>query len=72
MAAITHSLLSGVSLPVLRIYASLARVGQALKQHRQRSQQLHDLAAFTDRELWDVGLSRSDFLAIRQGSFRRD
>lgn len=72
MAAITQSFLSGIGLPMLRLRTGLARIGEALVERRLRNQQLRDLTAFSDRELWDVGLSRSDFLAIEKGTFRRD
>jgi uncharacterized protein YjiS (DUF1127 family) len=39
---------------------------------RQRARQLHELYSMSDRELWDVGLSRSDRLAIDEGTYRRD
>jgi uncharacterized protein YjiS (DUF1127 family) len=31
-----------------------------------------ELAAYSDRELWDLGLSRSDLMSVDQGTFRRD
>ena len=72
MAAITQSLLSGISLPMLRVRAFFGHIGEALVERRLHNQQLRDLTSFSDRELWDVGLSRSDFMAIRDGTFRRD
>jgi uncharacterized protein YjiS (DUF1127 family) len=39
---------------------------------RQRSRDIQALAAFSDRELWDLGLGRSDLQAIINGSKCRD
>lgn len=44
----------------------------ALAARRTRGQELRQLARYTDRELRDLGLSRTDFVAIAEGSFRRD
>lgn len=39
---------------------------------RQRARDTAALEAFTDRELWDLGLSRSDLPRLTDGTFRRD
>ena len=41
-------------------------------EKRDRAREMWELHRLTDRELWDVGLSRSDFMAIEQGTYRRD
>jgi uncharacterized protein YjiS (DUF1127 family) len=41
-------------------------------ERRVRAREMRELYGLSDRELWDVGLSRSDFLAIEQGTYRRD
>jgi uncharacterized protein YjiS (DUF1127 family) len=41
-------------------------------KQRAQARELEDLYRFSDRELWDIGLSRSDFLSIEQGTYRRD
>jgi uncharacterized protein YjiS (DUF1127 family) len=33
---------------------------------------MQDLYRCSDRDLWDMGLSRSDLMAIENGSFHRD
>jgi len=38
---------------------------------RQRAQARATLQSFSDRELWDLGLSRSDIPAIIKGTYRR-
>jgi uncharacterized protein YjiS (DUF1127 family) len=43
-----------------------------LAQRRARAEELRELYRCTDRELWDIGLSRSDFMAIENGTYRRD
>jgi uncharacterized protein YjiS (DUF1127 family) len=40
--------------------------------HRQRARELNELFGFDERELRDLGLSRSDFPSIQNGTFRRD
>ena len=52
--------------------APFQRLGAYMAQRRTRSRQISELYRFTDRELWDVGLSRSDILAIEHGVYRRD
>ena len=39
---------------------------------RQRAQELDELYAFTDRDLRDLGLSKSDLPAIERGLYRRE
>ncbi len=72
MAAVTHAAFSTAPGPVLRLLARLAHVFEALAARRERARQMRELYAFTDRDLWDVGLSRSDFMAIEKGVYRRD
>jgi uncharacterized protein YjiS (DUF1127 family) len=54
---------------------TLARLGHlaaAWAARRARNRDLRELYRFSDRELWDVGLSRSDILAIARGTYSRD
>jgi uncharacterized protein YjiS (DUF1127 family) len=39
---------------------------------RRRARELRELFAFDERELRDLGLSRSDFMSIENGTYRRD
>jgi len=39
---------------------------------RRRSRELNELFAFDERELRDLGLSRSDFISIENGTYRRE
>ena len=41
-------------------------------RRRARAREMQDLYRCSDRELSDMGLSRSDLMAIQNGSFRRD
>lgn len=50
----------------------LSRQAVTWKQNRQRAREIRELARFTDRDLWDVGLSRSDLMALEKGNYRRD
>lgn len=48
------------------------RVATRWQERRRRSRELNELFAFDDRELRDLGLSRSDFMSIQDGTFHRD
>jgi len=48
------------------------QISNYLIARRRRAKQLQDLYGMNDRELWDLGLSRSDFPAIEDGTYRRD
>jgi uncharacterized protein YjiS (DUF1127 family) len=50
----------------------LNRVSASWAARRQRSRQVLELYRASDRELWDMGLSRSDLPAIARGTHRRD
>jgi uncharacterized protein YjiS (DUF1127 family) len=54
------------------LQARLARIDATWTARRKRAREVQDLYRFTDRELWDVGLSRSDLPAIADGTYRRD
>jgi uncharacterized protein YjiS (DUF1127 family) len=41
-------------------------------QRRARAREMQELNRCSDRELWDMGLSRSDLLSIEAGVFQRD
>jgi uncharacterized protein YjiS (DUF1127 family) len=38
---------------------------------RARNREMQELYRLGDRELWDLGLSRSDLLRVENGSYRR-
>jgi uncharacterized protein YjiS (DUF1127 family) len=48
------------------------RLGAYFAARRARSLEMRELYRFSDRELWDVGLSRSDLLSIEKGVYRKD
>ncbi|WP_428537739.1 DUF1127 domain-containing protein [Rhodopila sp.] len=50
----------------------LRRLAAYLADRRERRRAADALHRFSDRELWDVGLSRGDILSIGRGSFRND
>ncbi|MBN8926584.1 MAG: hypothetical protein BGO51_08540 [Rhodospirillales bacterium 69-11] len=72
MAAVTHLGSAKAHAPVSLGWTPIRRALDAWAERRARTRQLRDLAAFSDRELWDVGLSRGDLLAVEKGTFRRD
>jgi uncharacterized protein YjiS (DUF1127 family) len=55
-----------------RLHAGLDRISAFWAARRERAQQSEVLFRFSDRELWDLGLSRSDIPGILNGSYRRD
>ena len=55
-----------------RLQAGFHRVAALWAMRRQRTREAEVLYTFSDRELWDVGLSRSDIPGIIQGKYRRD
>ena len=54
------------------ILSPIRTLAAAWVKRRTRTRELRELARFTDRDLWDVGLSRSDIWSIEQGTYRRD
>jgi uncharacterized protein YjiS (DUF1127 family) len=57
---------------LLQVSAWLHRLPAGWSARRARNRELQDLYRCSDRELGDMGLSRSDFLAIEKGFYRRD
>jgi uncharacterized protein YjiS (DUF1127 family) len=57
--------LSSIQVGLQRLWASWA-------ERRMRAREMGELYRFSDRELWDVGLSRSDIIGIEKGTYRRD
>ncbi len=55
-----------------RLKVRAADMAARLARRREFSREMRQLRRFTDAELHDIGLSRSDILAIEAGSFRRD
>lgn len=75
MATVIHSSpVSGLTrhnpIALLRLLADLAVARWHAR--RRRARELHELFSFDERELRDLGLSRSDFMAIEHGTYRRD
>jgi uncharacterized protein YjiS (DUF1127 family) len=48
------------------------RVTTRWQERRRRTRELNELFTFGERELRDLGLSRSDFMSIQNGTFHRD
>jgi uncharacterized protein YjiS (DUF1127 family) len=53
-------------------FARLHKLGAWWAERRAKHNEMQELYAFSDRELWDVGLSRSDLMAIEKGTYRKD
>jgi uncharacterized protein YjiS (DUF1127 family) len=58
--------------PGVRFALALQDIGAAWIKRRRQAGAMQALYCFNDRELWDIGLSRSDLPAIENGTFRRD
>jgi len=54
-----------------RLRLALDRFAAWRTERRQRSAILHDLYSFDERDLQDLGISRYDFKAIANGTYRR-
>ena len=68
-----QQILAGEISPLFsRLRARIARSGAVWAERRRTARSLRQLDLCSDRELWDLGLSRSDFPAIIDGTFRRD
>ena len=47
-----------------RIIESISRIGAAIHESRQRARTRSELARLTDRQLADIGVSRSDIPSV--------
>ncbi len=65
-----NALDTGTGLSELR--ARLSHLGTYWSERRTHARQMRELYRFSDRELWDVGLNRSDIMLIGKGIYRRD
>jgi uncharacterized protein YjiS (DUF1127 family) len=57
---------------LVRLQAGISRLRAGWRTRRQRTRDVASLYTFSDRELWDLGLSRSDITGISNGTYRRD
>jgi uncharacterized protein YjiS (DUF1127 family) len=73
MAAVVHSA-SGFARfnPLPGLIAGFDRLAARWHASRTRARELRELFAFDDHDLRDLGLSRSDFMALRDGTYRRE
>jgi uncharacterized protein YjiS (DUF1127 family) len=60
------------SIWLARLQSTLHRINTARKARRRLDRDARQLYAFSDRELWDLGLGRSDVPSIIAGTYRRD
>ncbi len=58
--------------PMQGLGAWLSRRLATFIERRRHAREMADLAAYSDRELWDLGLSRSDLMSVDRGTFHRD
>jgi uncharacterized protein YjiS (DUF1127 family) len=73
MATLTqHSIAHGSFEPAHGLRSWLTRRLAQWVEKRRANRDMQDLAAFSDRELWDLGLSRSDLMAVERGTYTRD
>jgi uncharacterized protein YjiS (DUF1127 family) len=55
-----------------RIRAGLSQIPALWAARRKRAREFQSLSDFSDRELWDIGISRSDVSGVINGTYRRD
>jgi uncharacterized protein YjiS (DUF1127 family) len=55
-----------------RLQAGFYRIRTAWVTRRQRQRDARLLGDLSDRELWDLGLGRSDISRVAKGTYRRD
>jgi uncharacterized protein YjiS (DUF1127 family) len=55
-----------------RLQAGLGHLGASWAARRRRTREVQELATFSDRDLRDLGLARSDLRAISDGAYHRD
>jgi uncharacterized protein YjiS (DUF1127 family) len=55
-----------------RLQAGISRITTAWVTRRQQGRDAALLRALSDRELWDLGLGRSDISRVANGTYRRD
>ncbi|WP_158930570.1 DUF1127 domain-containing protein [Acidisphaera sp. S103] len=60
----------GTALSAMR--AGLHRLGAFWIKRRTRAREMRELYRFSERDLGDIGLSRSDVWSIERGTFSRD
>jgi uncharacterized protein YjiS (DUF1127 family) len=53
------------------VLAQWHRLVASVAAKRARNREMRELYRLGDRELWDLGLSRSDLLRIENGSYSR-
>jgi uncharacterized protein YjiS (DUF1127 family) len=53
-------------------HALLERLADSWNARRQHTRELDELYRFTERDLADLGLSKSDLPAIEKGMYRRE
>jgi uncharacterized protein YjiS (DUF1127 family) len=73
MATVVHSA-SGFARfnPLPGLIAGFDRLAARWQAQRKHAREVRELFAFDDHDLRDLGLSRSDFMAIRDGTYRRE
>jgi uncharacterized protein YjiS (DUF1127 family) len=55
-----------------RIQSAVARTLAHRAERRRRARELDTLRNFSDRELWDIGLGRSDVIGVVNGTYHRE
>jgi uncharacterized protein YjiS (DUF1127 family) len=58
--------------PVAILRFLFDRTVASWQERRRRARELNELFAFDERELRDLGLSRSDFVSIQNGTYHRE
>lgn len=70
MTALAMRTATWVGLPGLATW--FKNLNQKLQARRLEKQTYSELSRLSDRELWDMGIGRSDIRSIASGNFYRD
>nr|WP_294526838.1 DUF1127 domain-containing protein [uncultured Rhodopila sp.] len=55
-----------------RLHAALDRFVRARAERRRRARDFQALSESTDRQLWDMGISRADVPSVVNGTYRSE
>lgn len=68
----SHQQARDQQIPLFNFGTRLRRTISAWATRRRWAREVETLHAFSDKELWDIGLGRSDLMSISNGTFSRD
>jgi uncharacterized protein YjiS (DUF1127 family) len=67
-----ENIFGGTGILLSRLQKQISHIQTFWTVHRRREREAQALRALSDRDLWDLGLSRSDLPRVLDGTYRRD